>query len=104
MGFPFEKVGLVERAELVWDRTTELAALAGLPAIGDAAIDLLRAADRDETILRHAVRIGRARLEREPANDRAKRGVRLLEAVIAFLYVRHRAYEVGSTAGRDQWC
>jgi hypothetical protein len=102
---PFEKAGVVERAELVCDRSSELAALAGPPDIGDLAIDLLRAADHDETILRHAMRIGRVRMERESANDSTRGGVRLLEAVIAFLSIRPRADEAGSTAdGRDQRC
>jgi hypothetical protein len=93
----------VELAELICERSSELSALAGPPDIGEIAIVLLRAAEHDETILRHAMRIGRVRMERGLANDSTRRGVRLLEAVIAFLSVRPRAHEAISAAfGRDR--
>jgi hypothetical protein len=89
----------VESAELICDRSGQLAALVG-PDVGNVAIDLLRAADHDETTLIHALAIGRSRVRREPADDSARRGVRLLEAVIAFLGVKPRGDEVGSSEAR----
>ena len=87
----------MERAELICDRSGELAALVGPYDVGNVAIDLLRAADHDETTLTHALGIGRSRVRREPADDSARRGVQLLEAVIAFLGVKPRADEVASS-------
>jgi hypothetical protein len=84
----------VERAELICDRSAELAALAVQPDIGDVAIDLLRAAENDKTILRHALRIGRVRIERGSGGESVRNGVRLLEAVLAFLSSKPRAAEV----------
>jgi hypothetical protein len=84
----------VERAELICERSAELAALAVPPDIGDVAIDLLRAAENDRTILRHALRIGRLRMERRPGEESIRNGVRLLEAVVAFLSIKPRADEV----------
>jgi hypothetical protein len=84
----------VERAELICERSAELAALAVPPDIGDAAIDLLRAAENDKTILRHALRIGRLRVERGPGDESVRNGVRLLEAVLAFLSSKPRVDEV----------
>ena len=52
----------MERAELICDRSGELAALVGPYDVGDVAIDLLRAADHDETTLTHALSIGRSRM------------------------------------------
>jgi hypothetical protein len=89
---------LVEGAELTCDRSGELAARAGSWDVGSAAIDLLRAADHDETTLRHALRVGRSRVRRTPADRAAKRGVQLLEDVIAFLGVRPRAGDADASA------
>jgi hypothetical protein len=86
----------MERAELICDRSEELATRVGPSDLGSMAIDLLRAAEHDETTLRHALRIGRSRVERKPADKAASRGVGLLEAVIAFLGIRPRADEAGN--------
>jgi hypothetical protein len=88
-----EDGGVVERAELTFVRSEDLAALPGPWDVGDLAIDLLRAASHDESTLRHALRIGRSRVRRDPADPSARRGIRLLEAVIAFLGPRQRADE-----------
>ena len=53
-----------------------------------------RAADHDETTLTHALGIGRSRVRREPTDASARRGVLLLEAVVAFLGVKPRGDEV----------
>jgi hypothetical protein len=66
--------------------------------VGKAAIDLLRAAYQDGATLTHALSIGRSRSRDDPANDSHRRGVRLLEAVIAFLGSKPRAGEIGSSA------
>lgn len=87
----------MEHAELICDRSGELAALVGPHDVGNVAIDLLRAADHDETTLTHALSIGRSRVRREPADGSARRGVQLLQAVIAFLGVKPRADEVASS-------
>jgi hypothetical protein len=87
----------VERAEMICDRSGELATLVAPYDVGNVAIDLLRAADHDETTLTHALDIGRSRMRREPADDATRRGVLLLEAVIAFLGVKPRADEVASS-------
>jgi hypothetical protein len=42
---------VAQRAQLICDRRGELAALVGPDDVGNAAIDLLRAADHDETSL-----------------------------------------------------
>jgi hypothetical protein len=90
----------VERAELICDRSGEMAALVGPDDVGNVAIELLRAADHDQTTLIHALGIGRSRLRREPTDAYARRGVRLLEAVVAFLGVKARGDEVGSSGVR----
>jgi hypothetical protein len=92
--------GIVERAELICDRSGELAVPVGPYDVGNVAIDLLRAADHDETTLTHALGIGQSRVRREPADDSARRGVRVLEAVIGFLGIKPRADEVGSSGGQ----
>jgi hypothetical protein len=74
----------VERAELICDRSGELAALPGPCDLETAALDLLRAA-HDETTLSHALSIGRSRARRDPGDEATSAGVLLLEAVIAFL-------------------
>lgn len=86
----------MERAELICDRSGEMAALVGPDDVGNVAIELLRAADHDETTLTHALGIGRSRVRREPTDASARRGVRLLEAVVAFLGVKPRDDEVAS--------
>ncbi len=90
----------MERAELICVRSGELAVLVGPDDVGNVAIDLLRAADHDETTLTHALGIGRSRLRREPADDSARRSVQLLEAVVAFLGVKLRGDEVSSSGMR----
>jgi hypothetical protein len=92
----FEKAEIVERAELICERSAELAALAVPLDVGDVAIDLLRAAENDKTILRHALRIGRLRIERGPGDESVRKGVRLLEAVLAFLSSKPRAVDVAA--------
>jgi hypothetical protein len=92
----------MERAELICDRSEELAAVVGPSDLGTVSIDLLRAAEHDQTTLRHALRIGRSRVEREPADEAARRGVGLLEAVIAFLGIRPRADEAGDPNGQAE--
>lgn len=90
----------MERAELICDRSGEMAALVGPDDVGNVAIELLRAADHDETTLTHALGIGRSRVRREPTDASARRGVRLLEAVVAFLGVKPRDDEVASSGVR----
>lgn len=90
----------MERAELICDRSGEMAALVGPDDVGHVAIELLRAADHDETTLTHALGIGRSRVRREPTDASARRGVRLLEAVVAFLGVKLRDDEVASSGVR----
>jgi hypothetical protein len=90
----------VERAELICDRSGEMAALVSPDDVGNVAIELLRAADHDQTTLIHALGIGRSRLRREPTDASARRGVRLLETVVAFLGVKPRGDEVGSSGVR----
>lgn len=86
----------MEQAELVFDRSGDLAAPPGPSDVASAAIGLLRAAGHDEAILKHALSIGRSRVRRDPNNQSARRGIRLLETVIAFLGHRERVDEVGT--------
>ena len=90
----------MERAEVIFDRSGDLAARPGPSDVGTIAIDLLRAAGDDVTTLRHALRIGRSRIRRDPDDLSAKRGVGLLEAVISFLGHRQRPDEAGSRTHR----
>ena len=80
----------MEQAELIFDPSMELARTATADVSG-AAIDLFRAADRDEATLRHAAVIGRRRRRRTPHDRSATRGAQLLDDVIAFLGFRARA-------------
>ena len=88
----------MERAQVVLDRSSALAATAEPQDIADVAVHLLRAAGHDDTTLNHAVRIGRTRLRREPADHAAGRAVQLLESVIAFLGQKPRHDERTSSA------
>jgi hypothetical protein len=80
----------VEQAELIFDRSIELAKTTTADVSG-AAIDLFRAADHDEATLRHAAVIGRRRRRRTPQDRSATRGAQLLDDVIAYLGFRARA-------------
>ena len=80
----------MEQAELIFDRSMELARTATADVSG-AAIDLFRAADHDEAILRHAAVIGRRRGRRTPHDRSTRRGAQLLDDVVAFLGSRARA-------------
>lgn len=75
----------MERAEMVLDRSTDLATNMGPHDVGAIALHLLRAADHDCTTLDHALRIGMTRVRREPASRAARRAVQLLESAIGFL-------------------
>jgi hypothetical protein len=76
---------VVERAQAVLDRSTDLAANTGPHDVSAIALHLLRAADHDRTTLDHALHIGRTRVRREPTSRASRRAVRLLESVIGFL-------------------
>lgn len=86
----------MERAQIVLDRSSTLAATAGPPDITEAAVELLQAAG-DDTTLRHALRIGRTRLRRDPADQPAKHAVHLLESVITFLGQKPSQHELTAT-------
>ena len=85
----------MEQAELIFDRSVELArTTAG--DVSSAAIDLSRAADHDEATLRHAAGVGRARHRRRPQDESAMRGAQLLKDVIDFLGFRPRGADAPS--------
>ncbi len=88
----------MEQAELIFDRSVELARTTSID-VGGAAIDLFRAADHDEATLRHAAGIGRARHGRTPHDQSATRGAQLLDDVIAFLGFKTRRGDA-RTSGR----
>ena len=129
----------MERAGLICDRSGEMAALVGPDDVGNVAIELLRAADHDETTLTQALvqrrrqavefgarnpphriighRVGKRLIEHIIVNVGEKllllgriclsvggadqfRPARLLEAVVAFLGVKARGDEVGSSGVR----
>lgn len=87
----------MERAQIVLDRSSALAATARPPDITEAAVQLLQAAG-DDTTLRHALRIGRTRLRRDPADRAVKHAVHLLESVITFLGQKPSQHELTTTA------
>ena len=88
----------MERAQIVLDRSSALAAATARPPdITEAAVDLLQAAG-DDTTLRHALRIGRTRLRRDPADPAVQHAVHLLESVITFLGQKPSQHELTTTA------
>ncbi|HZQ84495.1 MAG TPA: hypothetical protein VFA83_06645 [Acidimicrobiales bacterium] len=83
-----------ERAQLVWQRA--LAAV-GSSAEHDrfaVALDLLRAAHHSPATMLHALTLGTSRLRTHPGDARARGGVAVLDAAIAFLGVKPRAGEI----------
>jgi len=90
----------VERAQRVLDESSALAATAGPREVADVAAHLLRSAGHDDTTLRHALRIGRSRLHRDPGDRAAGRAVELLESVVAFLGRKPRRDELADTSRR----
>ena len=89
---------VVEQAELIFDRSVELARTTTTDVSG-AAIDLFRAADHDEATLRHAAVIGRGRHRRTPLDRSATQGAQLLDDVIAFLGFRAGPGDALTSAG-----
>ena len=75
----------MELAQLICKRSTELS---GADKPGDvyrAAATLSRAAGQQTVVLRHAATIFRSRLRRNPTDDDATDGLRLLTKVLALL-------------------
>ncbi len=83
----------LEPAQVVWRRALELAP----PAPHDRfalALDLLRAAHHSPATMVHALTLGTNHLHAHPDDSRARRGVAILEAAIAFLGAKPRTRDI----------
>jgi hypothetical protein len=87
----------MEMAQRVLDDSCLLAAGAGPQDLAEVSVRLLRSAGHDDSTLRHAVRIGRTRLRKEPVDPATERAVDLLESVIAFLGAKPRSNDTSAT-------
>ena len=74
-----------ELAEVVYDRSCELAWEHQSFEPGVVAVDLLDAAHGSQSTLEHALEIAQRQLERNPADVKARLAVHLIEAAINFL-------------------
>jgi hypothetical protein len=88
----------MERAELVWKWTMELARRGPDPDVPDVALEVMRKADHDEATAAHALAIGRARLQEFPLDSQIERAHDLLERALNFLGLKREANEVGTQA------
>lgn len=82
------------RAQLVARRSIEVATPSESDAIGEVALDLIRVATHDPATLQHALNLCRSLSRDDPADERVKRAIQLLEQVTTFLGVPPRPYEV----------
>ncbi|HZT68063.1 MAG TPA: hypothetical protein VFA11_19930 [Acidimicrobiales bacterium] len=83
-----------ERAQVVWQRAVELAALPNGQSPPEVALDLLRAAQRDASTMAHAMALGRTRLLADGGDADVAGGVDVLERAIRFLGTRPRTGDV----------
>jgi hypothetical protein len=78
----------LERAQSVWQRAGELVDPAKHPDRFAVALELLRAAHHDPTVMAHALTLGRTHVRRDTHDAEARGGVKILEHAIALLGVK----------------
>jgi hypothetical protein len=78
----------LERSQLVWRRARQLVDPVEQHDRFAVALDLLRTAHHDPTVIAHALSLGRTYLMGHADDAEARGGVRILEAAIAFLGVK----------------
>ena len=94
MTFDSARRAPLEVAQLVWQRTLELARSGEQRDLSDQALALLRTARHDADTMTHALGLGRSQA-RHPSNDETtRRGVRILERTITYLGVRAKPGEI----------
>jgi hypothetical protein len=90
----------VERAQLVWAHTLELASQVGDSDPRGVALELLRAADQDQATVEHALVLGRSRIREDPEDEMARRATVLLEATTGLLGVKPRPNQADASGSR----
>jgi hypothetical protein len=89
----------LERAQLVWRRARALAHPGEHSEVLSVALDLLRDAGYDSTMLAHGLSLGRTEVRRTDDAE-GRRAILILERAVNFLGVRPPAHGLGVSRSR----